>query len=205
LVSWFVTTPCPGISDPSDKPSFRSETIMTTETLHSLTHETIHLYAHTAKTLVRTYRTGANRALGDLRKRLGHPSAAAKAERPVRSSFVNVGQELAAVVGRQIDALSTAANGAIDAVARGSDSTLGAFAGAADRFYRTLPSQASQLFAQINLPAVRLSRDLATQISRGAERVAKRVGAQERPRAAAKATAKAARKPARTAKRTRKA
>jgi len=182
---------------------------MTTDTLHSLTHETIHLYAHTAKTLVKTYRTGANRALGDLRKRMGHPSAAAKAERPVRASFVNVGQELAAVVGRQVDALSSAANGAIDAAARGSDNTLGAFAGAADRFYRAMPSRASQLFAQLNLPALRLSRDLATQISRGAERVAKRVGAEKSSRTVAKPAAKpasrTARKPARTAKRARKA
>lgn len=170
---------------------------MTTETFRSLTQETVHIYARTAKTVVKTYRTGANRALGGFSKRLG--AAGTRMERPVVNSLVNVGQQFAALIGARIDAISSAADGAIDTLAKGSSNTLGSFAGAADKFYRTLPTRAARVFSQVNMPAVRLSRDLAAQISRGAESVAKRVGGEAGKVAAKPARRAAVRKAARPA------
>jgi hypothetical protein len=172
---------------------------MTTETFRSLTHETVQIYARTAKTIVKTYRAGAKRVLGGVRRRLAHTAGATRIEQPLRNSLVNVGEQLTMLVGTRIDALSSAANGAIDTVAHGSSKALGTFAGAADRFYRSLPSRAAGVFSQVNLPAVRLSRDLAVQISRGADSVAKRVGAEHGKGTGAKATVSRARRPARKA------
>ena len=169
---------------------------MSTETLRSLTHETVHIYARTAKTLVKTYRVGANRALGGFRKRLGQTAGAVRIEQPLRSSLVNVGEQLATLIGTRVDALSSVADGAIDVVAEGSSKALGSVAGAADRFYRAFPTRATRVFARINLPAVRLSRDLAAQISRGAESVAKRVGGEHGKAAIAKTAARPVRRPA---------
>ena len=169
---------------------------MSTETLRSLTHETVEIYARAAKTIVKTYRTGAKRALGGIRKRLDRTAGATRIERPLESSLVNVGQQLAVLVGSRVDALSSAADGAIDVLASGSYKALGGVAGAADRFYRAFPSRATRVFARVNLPAVRLSRDLARQISRGADGVARRVGGEHEKAAVAKASAKPVRKPA---------
>jgi hypothetical protein len=168
---------------------------MSTETLRSLTHETVEIYAHTAKTIVKTYRVGAKRALGGLRRRLGSAAGAIRIEQPLKSSIVNLGGQVVTIIDTRVDALSSAADGAINAVAKGSSRALGTFAGAADKFYRVFPSRATEVFTQINLPAVRLSRDLAAQISRGAESVAKRVGG-TRGRVAAAKIARPARRPA---------
>jgi hypothetical protein len=170
---------------------------MSTETLRSLSHETVQIYAHTAKTIVKTYRVGAKRALGGFRSRLGSVAGAIKVERPLKNSIVNLGEQVVALIGTRVDALSSAADGAIDAVAKRSSMALGTFAGAADKFYRVFPSRAPEVFAQINLPAVRLSRNLAEQISRGAEGVARRVEGE----AGAK-IAKPVRRPAKKAART---
>ena len=170
---------------------------MTTETLRSLTNETVHIYARTAKTIVKTYRVGANRALGSFRKRLGISTAGTtRIEPPLRGSLVNVGQQLATLVGTRVDAISSAADGAIDVLAKGSSKTLGGFAGAADRFYRAFPSSAAKVFDQINLPAMRLSRDLAARISRGAESVSKRVSGERGKAGVAKVVAKPVRRAA---------
>ena len=172
---------------------------MSTETLSSLTHETVQIYAHTAKTMVKTYRVGAHRALGGFRRRLGKAAGAVKVEQPLKSSVVNVGQQLAAFVGARVDALSSAANRTIDVLARSSSSSLGTIAGGADRFYRAFPSRATEAFARINLPAVRMSRDLAAQISRGADSIATRVGGASGKAGVARAAAKPARRPAKKA------
>lgn len=149
---------------------------MSTETLRSLTHETVQIYAHTAKTVVKTYRAGAHRALGGFRKRLSKAASAVRVEQPVKRSVVNVGQQLATLMSTRVDSLSSAANRTIDVVAKGSSQALGTFAGSADKFYRAFPSRVTEVFAQINLPAVRMSRDLAARISHGAESMAMRVG-----------------------------
>jgi hypothetical protein len=178
---------------------------MTTETFRSLTQETVHIYARTAKTVVRTYRVGAHRAVGGFSRRLG--AAGGRVERPVADSFVNVGQKFAALVEARVDTVASTIDGAIDTLAKGASQTLGSFAGAADKFYRTLPTRAARVFTQVNMPAVRMSRDLAAQISRGAESVAKRVGGEAGKAAAKPARRTAVRKAARpaAAKRVRKA
>jgi hypothetical protein len=181
----------------NDKPLIvQSELTMSTETLSSLTQETVQIYAHTAKTMVKTYRVGAHRALGGFRRRLGKAAAAVKVEQPVKSSIVNVGQQLATFISTRVDALSSVANRTIDAVAKGSSRSLGTVAGGADKFYRAFPSRATETFARINLPAARMSRDLAAQISRGADSVATRVSGASGKAAVAKASAKPARRPA---------
>lgn len=161
---------------------------MTTETLNSLTQETVRIYARTAKTVVKAYRVGAHRALGGFTRSLGRTAGAVDVDRPVRSSVLNASRQLAQYVGGRVDALSSAADGAIDAVAKGSSKALGAYMVAVDRFYDRFPARAGEVFARINLPAVRLSRDVAAKISAGAEHVAKR--------AAGPAAARPARKPA---------
>lgn len=181
---------------------------MTTETFRSLTQETVHIYARTAKTVVKTYRVGAHRAVGGFSRRLG--AAGGRVERPVVDSFVNVGQKFAALVEARVDTVASTVDGAIDTLAKGASQTLGSFAGAADKFYRTLPTRAARVFSQVNMPAVRMSRDLAAQIARGAETVAKRVGGEAGKAAAKPARRTAVRKAARpaaarTAKRARKA
>ncbi len=172
---------------------------MSTETLSSLTQETVQIYARTAKTVVKTYRVGVHRALGGFRTRLGSAAGAVKIEQPVKKSILNVGQQLATLIATRVDALSSAANHAIDVVAKGSSKTLGTVAVGADKFYGAFPSRATEVFGQINLPAMRLSRDLAAQISSGAERIATRVGGASGKGAVAKAGAKPARRPAKKA------
>lgn len=164
---------------------------MSTETLSSLTQETVQIYARTAKTLVKTYRAGVHRAVGGFRTRLGSAAGAVKIEQPVKKSILNAGQQLATLIATRVDALSSAANHAIDVVAKGSSKALGTAAVGADRLYGAFPSRATEFFGQINLPAMRLSRDLAAQISSGAERIATRVGGKG---AVAKAVAKPARR-----------
>ena len=148
---------------------------MSTETLSSLAHETVEIYARTAKTMVDAYRITANKTLEDVRMRLGKVGGKEEVEQPVRSSLMKVGQQVVVVFGNRVDALTSAADDAIDMIAKGTDKALGTFTQAADKFYDAFPGKAGEFFEQVNLPAVRLSRDLAKQVARGADSLAKRV------------------------------
>ncbi|MFO1196012.1 MAG: hypothetical protein U1E86_03460 [Burkholderiaceae bacterium] len=147
---------------------------MSTETLSSLAHETVEIYARTAKVMVDAYRTTANKALEEVSARLGQVGGKEEVEQPVKSSLVKVGKQVVVVIGNRVDAFSSAADDAIEMIAKGTDKALGTFTQAADKFYDAFPGKAGEFFEQVNLPAVRLSRDFAKQVARGADTIARR-------------------------------
>ncbi len=171
---------------------------MSTETLSSLAHETVEIYARTAKTMVDAYRSTANKALEEVRSRMGSVGGKEEVEQPVKASLVKVGQQVVVVIGNRVNAFSSAADDAIDMIAKGTDKALGTFTQAADKFYDAFPGKAGEFFEQVNMPAVRLSRDFAKQVARGADSIARRVpGARAKHGATdveAKPAARAARK-----------